>query len=275
MTTTTSGSSWSKSGCLHLLSFILTNVSFRRLSTDQLIKIVIGEEDSMPYYVPKSLLEGASECFTKAIKNQHLGDTTSGTLHFPEDGDMRKAWEFLLYWITKRELPPSYVKIEWFAEDQLLFVQAWVLADRYLLPQLQDVVMLELLWHFDATPLDKHIMTPALQLSPVDTPLRRLLAEEVVYLLHGLSADNINRIHPNDLLPSDGTVGLSASLVEAARRFQVVEKSFERRVFCEVDYWKEYMVAGGPGHHWIHTTDKAQARKEMKALLCAPAEDEV
>ena len=83
-----------------------------------------------------------SEYFVKAIKNEHLGSGTAGTMKFAEDDP--GAWKMLLYWKIKGSLPllqdvPSY------GGQQLLYTRAWILGDKYDIGEFQDLVMLELL----------------------------------------------------------------------------------------------------------------------------------
>lgn len=140
------------------------------------------------------------------------------------------------------------------AEGGLLMIQTWILADRYLMQELQNSVMLELLHHVNDYPPSKTFAVQALRFSPVDTPLRRLASESVVLLLYGRVPEESLRMPTSDLLALDGVVGLSASLLAAYEKLQEAGNSRFDRIF-DSETWREFMVAGGPARHWIHRCD--------------------
>lgn len=192
-----------------------------------------------------------------------MGNAAPDTLEFPEDGELQEAWQVLLYWIVHRALPDECKSIS-SPTKSLLLMQAWSLADCYLMPQLQDMLMLELLWFYDMCALSKCNLTRALRVCPMDTPLRRLLAEEVLLLLYGKFDPDI-RIELSDLLATDGITGWSADLLTALRRFQEtdgMEFGWADRVLdSSNNVWMEFMVAGGPQQHWLHQTRGARTKR--------------
>lgn len=224
-----------------------------------MIKIYIGEETE-PYLVAESTLTNASEYFVKALKHETtLGGAEPGVLRFSEDGNCKDGWETLLYWLTRKQLPNRWPAIINSNGDSLLddafqsWIQAWVLGDKYLLPEFQDTIMLEMLIYLDNATLDGSdidSLNVALRMSPVDSPLRRILAEEAIYTIYVEKA-----FQPEDLAASDGTIGLSASLLNAQQYFVQNEDWFPRiqkeRNRAKSKAWKEYLVGPVPVHRRI------------------------
>lgn len=160
-------------------------------------------------------------------------------LRFPEDGGMLSAWGLMLYWIFNKSLPLQFDDDCYYI---ILFVECWTLADKYLLPKLQNALMMELISEFDCMSLraDPTEVNRLLRISPVDTPLRRLLSEETIYLIYGPK-----RIQSSDLIASDGVTGLSGSLLEALHAYKT-NGAFYRLEDADgfkIEAFKEYLVS--------------------------------
>ncbi|KAK4494578.1 hypothetical protein PRZ48_013934 [Zasmidium cellare] len=248
----------------------------KQLKSQRLIKILIGDATEA-YLMSETLLTNASEYFAKAIRHEtSMGNTEPGVLSFPDDGDYKGAWEVLLFWLMTKSLPLELTSQHGEIPDVDCYepwTRIWVLADKYLLPELQDAVMLEMLYFFEgelgsflaASPSDGELVNRLLRISPVDSPLRRLIAEEVVRSLYGYGGGGLRF---QDLLDSDGTTGLSASLVVACHDYMLNGKSYLRwRGYggaSQSTAWKEYLVGDVPTKHWVseHLPELYPAQEE-------------
>ncbi|KAK4962985.1 hypothetical protein LTR10_000612 [Elasticomyces elasticus] len=124
------------------------------------------------FFVQQRLLESTSDYFVKALQNQQLGEKTApGVLQFSEDKD--GEWKLLLFWMYKHELPE-----EVYHQDLFPAVRAWALGDRLWIPEFQNHVML--VWSFRNEGPDFGLIKAAVQSAPINTPTRKLMAEEVV-----------------------------------------------------------------------------------------------
>ncbi|KAK5730784.1 hypothetical protein LTR15_000722 [Elasticomyces elasticus] len=118
------------------------------------IIIIVDTDKPQTFFVQQRLLESTSDYFVKALQNQQLGEKTApGVLQFPEDKD--GEWKLLLFWMYKHELPE-----EVYHQDSFPAVRAWALGDRLCIPEFQNHA--------------------AVQSAPINTPTRKLMAEEVV-----------------------------------------------------------------------------------------------
>lgn len=222
--------------------------------------------ENTPYSVQESTLANASEVFAKALQQQSSpGGNEAGTLGFPDDGDFLEAWQQLLFWIINKRLPQDAAQADDTrptANDVVLWVSTWVLGDKYGIPRLQNAVMIKLLKYLcggNFLPVDKEQINIMLRISPDNTTLRRLLAEEVVILVeHG----HLSVSDPNDLAPSDGTAGLSASLLAASRYWWLHEKVLPRHGQSETAQ-KEYLIGDDYEKHWL-SSGKMRAKKAKK-----------
>ena len=200
--------------------------------SDRLIKIYVANFAS-PYLVPESTLSDVSDYFVKAIKNDGLGNGIHGTLRFPVDEP--EAWKLLLYWMSKRTLPSlSYLKDAHLKQSRL--VHLWILGDKYNIPHIQDLAMLELLRSVqgDVTSLD--IVKFAFENTLPGSKLRLVMAEEGVQAIE-LGGNRYDRLEM-----FDGVPGFSAELMRAmARHSDSILFSGGDRV--EMNEWEECMVA--------------------------------
>lgn len=133
--------------------------------------------------IQQVLLESVSNFFTKALRNEHLGDKNEeGVLRFPED--RVDAWEVLVYWIFCRQLPaplsdayaPGGVTRY---RNQLLIVHCWALGDRYSIVEFHDDSLLVLVLHCVRRGLSWEAIKVGIKASTPGTPIRtRLFAFE-------------------------------------------------------------------------------------------------
>lgn len=236
---------------------ILTGILDRQIQNDRLLKIYIGHDATqLPFLVQES---NSSDYFLNVIRNSQ-GDIglEPGTLHFPDDGDKSLAWAMMLYWMVNKRLPSGITESQDFAlrgRHLLFFTQAWVLADKYLMPKLQNTIMMALINHFEdySLPFDAGLVNKLLSTSPVDTPLRRILSEETVHIMYAEEPNGVfpgRRMKSSELVASDGAIGLSGSLLEAFRAF-VGEDGRIARVRDaeggELGLCREYLVEEGVG----------------------------
>ena len=213
------------------------------------MKVFVGT-DTTPYCVQESVLTSISDYFVKAIENQHLGTVQPGTLTFPEDSE--DAWKLLLHWKIKGALPDLEDLED--IEQQRQLVHLWTLGDKYGIPELQDIAMLELLEVL--TGHDSHIdvIKIAFENTAPGSPLRKVMAEETVYLMR--EGGNWKNEKLDKL---DGAVGFTTALIGALDELdgEDLESMGQQRLEEDesgerTEKWKEYMVAGGPKKHWIY-----------------------
>lgn len=222
--------------------------------TDRLIKIYAGTSE-VPYLVSQAALCNASEYFVKAIKNEHMGKDNIGVLRFPEDdGD---AWQVILFWVVKERLP----SIDQFpgsseapldrqsgGEDvQMNLYQSWILADKYLMPKLQNAIMRKLLSNLEVNYQGKDSAERALQGHTPSSIIGRLASEGLVERLYG----GHNGENPEFLNSLDGVPGAVLSIATALENFcrtsvtpddcEEFRKSWPNREEPS-EVWKEFMV---------------------------------
>ncbi|KAF2164644.1 hypothetical protein M409DRAFT_25038 [Zasmidium cellare ATCC 36951] len=198
----------------------------QQLKSDRLIQIFIGDENE-PFLVQEGLLTNASEYFAKALKHELSLGSELGVLRFPEDGPVLQAWG---------------------TKHLVLCVHAWVLGDKYLMPRFQNAVMMEFITHFREgyLPDSKSLVNTLLRLSPAGSEIRRIIAEEVIFIMYG---DQAARIKSSDLTAADeGGSGIAASLLDAFEAYKEKDGVLLRwDVAFRVDYssLREYLVVDG------------------------------
>ncbi|KAF2164645.1 hypothetical protein M409DRAFT_25039 [Zasmidium cellare ATCC 36951] len=190
---------------------------FMQIQRDRLLKIYIGQDTTQPpFLIQESTLINSSDYFLNIIRNNREGICLdSGVLYLPEDGDKALAWAMMLYWMVNKRLPSGITESQDFAlrgKHLLLFTQAWVLADKYLMSKLQNTIMMALINHFEdyALPFDAALVNKLLSTSPVDTPLRRILSEETVHIMYAEEPNGAfpgRRMKSSELVASDGARG--------------------------------------------------------------------
>lgn len=237
----------------------------RRLRNDRLVQIYVGQDASsnnaitQPYLVQETLLHGLSEYFVAATKHEHLGSGGAGVLRFPEDD--KDAWELLLYWLFTKQIPH---KVRGQAEEtvsSLCLVNCWILADRYIIPKLQNAIMIEMIFRRETTNLPEEAARQALSAAPADSHLRRLAMEDLMAQVGGraLSVTGLERVL--DGIP--GTTGLLMS----TSKWRVPIHECPWRLFHDSSAWMKYMVntdaylMDWPEKHWLW--DKAHLKMEQ------------
>ncbi|KAK4494579.1 hypothetical protein PRZ48_013935 [Zasmidium cellare] len=226
----------------------------QQLKAPRFIKIFVGDQTE-PYEIPESMLVNASDYFARAIKHENsMGGSEPGVLRFKEDGELLEGWKVLLYWIVHRDLPRQYQEIVFTEKPKSLeMVQTWVLGDRYLLPELQDSVVVELLANsLNEWFAEDHVeLYSMLQISPVGSKLRRLLAEEaILWPTSGSKA----RTWVQYLEEQNGVFGLAGSLLAAHEAFTQHNKTFPRvmdDLRKRMPAWQEYLMGSWPRKFWI------------------------
>ncbi|KAK3115413.1 hypothetical protein LTR53_005260 [Teratosphaeriaceae sp. CCFEE 6253] len=156
------------------------------LRNERLIKIVIGDGDHEPYHIQQTILESASDYFKKALAHEsQLGSDEPGTLTFPEDN--LGAWEALLYWLLKHDLPPPMQvpcesHIVPVGEHELLLVRCWAMGEKYGLSVFQDLVMTTMLkWVESCGSFEYATLEEAFQSTPPGCALRLLTADDLAF----------------------------------------------------------------------------------------------
>lgn len=245
------------------ISVVADNFCDSQLKSQRLIKIYIGDA-SEPYLMSETTLTAASDYFAKALKHEgSLGPSDLGVLRFPDDGDSQEAWGLLLFWIVMKRLPDEYTLR---GDDQPdpevveTWIRTWVLADKYLLPKLQDGVMLEMLFHLQQSLLatcveDAEMVNSMLRISPVDSPLRRLVAEETVRSMFEPRSGAYEELTAEHLNCVNEGLGVTDSLLSACRDFTQNKGEYLRSENGDGDVkcalWKEHLVGDLPGLHWV------------------------
>ena len=147
------------------------------MKTDILIKIFIADEKE-PIFISQKALTNASEWFSAAFRNERLGNEP-GVLRFPED-DL-EAWKLLICWVMEGVVLHADNLNDC---ESIVLIQAWCLGHKYLVPDFQDLIMLELLSHIQlGGAILVEAITEAFLLGPADSLLTKLMAECAVELL--------------------------------------------------------------------------------------------
>lgn len=158
-----------------------------------------------------------------------------------------------------------------FAKDHvndhlLLLAHCWVLAGKYLLPKLQNLVMMELIMSFDRQQLpdDSELVKALLRTSPVGSPLRRLISEETIINMYErrFGSKAHNRLQSSDLTASDGATGVSGSLLDAFKAYMDNDRcKFFRIETCEdveTTEYREYLVGADIGKSWSSNQEEPE-----------------
>ncbi|KAK5688472.1 hypothetical protein LTS10_000450 [Elasticomyces elasticus] len=228
------------------------------LQSERTIKLVIGQPaaDATAFYISKTALEQTSEYFCGALRNQHLGDGERDTLTFPED-DLT-AWKVLLCWMMKHDLPRdanlvtrSDTEGECQPLNHIISVRCWALGDKYGISTFQDFIMLELLDALESDSPQLSTVREAFDSTTPGSPLRELLAEEIVMRFNmGLE----------DLDALDGLVGfisIFAAKLSDRNKDDGCGCGFHPRVPNEVDdpgrspFWKFLVRPDDVGRHCV------------------------
>ena len=211
------------------------------LQSDRLIKIYVGEM-TKPFLIQAALLD--AHFFVCALKNQDAFGGEKDALKFPEDD--QGAWEMFLHWKMRGNLLCAQGPEADPDADQL--VRSWIHGDKYGIPQFQDDVMWQLIQLFALRTVDISTVKLAFDNTPVKSPLRRLMAEELVF------ATEDSEHHASvDLDFFDGVVGFSAELMRTMKRREKYPSGIGMLVDRR-DYpprLAKFMVGDGPKGHWV------------------------
>ena len=129
-----------------------------------------------PFLIQESILTDTAAFFIRAVRN---GDAIGGrgVLRFPEDD--QTTWEVLLHWLLKDKLEWGYTED---ADAKMKgLVECWVLGDKNDIKQFQDEVMWELIRVSDHNRVELNVIRLAFDSTPVGSPIRALLAEELLH----------------------------------------------------------------------------------------------
>lgn len=242
----------------------------RTLRNDRLIQIYVGEDAgpdngiAQPYLVQESLLHGVSDYFIAATKHEHLGSDSVGVLRFPEDD--RDAWELLLSWIFTRQIPHRIRGDTEESVTSLCLVDCYVLADKYLIPKLQNAIMIELIFRRETTNLPVEAARQALSTAPPESHLRRFAMEELMSQV-GVRALTVTKLES----VLDGIPGTMGLLMSASTKWRVPIHQCPWRLFHGSFAWAGYMVGHTrqfwPETHWVwderHLQDE-QAKSDAR-----------
>lgn len=132
--------------------------------------------DTQPYLISESRLKQTSEYFANAIKHENWGVAQDGKLNFPDDD--KNAFELMLYYIVEGSLPNSLNTAA--VATQKVMIETWAIADKYLIRDLQDLIMVTLLFQFDNQELDWEVVRCAFERTGEGSKMRRLIAEEAM-----------------------------------------------------------------------------------------------
>ncbi|KAK3712839.1 hypothetical protein LTR37_008930 [Vermiconidia calcicola] len=207
------------------------------LESDRLIDIYVGDR-SIPYKVSERLLVCISYYFLRAIKNEHLGNEKSGTLRFPDD-DV-EAWNALLFFKYWSYLPTCVdpQELRGNEEHRRKLIKYWALGDKYDVKEFQDTVMLQLLRELAHQRTNLEAVKLAFENTAPGSKLRRLYAEEVVYMVEEGKAWNHDHFDT-----FDGVPGFTSAYMHATNRYKLAEDADEFFHRTGKDgSWRDYMV---------------------------------
>ena len=236
----------------HLTISISPLTSCRSISEDRLITVLIGEgEWQQKFMLQDTLLRRTSRVFSAALNNEHLGEGDKGVLKFPED-DVA-AWKVLVFWMFDKKLPEEDFSAELDEKLQLLLVECWVLGDKYEIPEFQDLVMLELLHHFNSKGITPETAKRAAAMTTSGSKLRILAGRQIAQYATGGTKMAIDTFDG-----ALGVEGFASEVIELIRPGNTSGKTWVVTYIGQKDgkwrlqMWKDFMVGSGPGKHWIH-----------------------
>jgi hypothetical protein len=211
--------------------------------------------------------------FAKALRNDDgfsFAEGASDILRFKHD-DV-DCWKVFVSWVVRRVLPGMKAAVDRPSKSnyESLLVRSWALGDKYCAPDFQDLIMLELLAHYEktSTSLELENVYAGFSATPPGSILRKLLADEVVYHLENTDEHAKNGFDPDKLDVCDGIPGCANAIVRSlqaskARGSTQVSRFYSRGGSGDkVDLWKECLIGQGPSQHWVYT-DKIPWKKQQ------------
>ncbi|KAA8566681.1 hypothetical protein EYC84_009216 [Monilinia fructicola] len=232
--------------------------SWFNVSMDMVAIYIQGENgiaDGPPFYVHKDFIQHASPYFSAAFSSG-FSESTTQTLYFEDC--KREIFALLIQWVYKQDLQalsgfeledrknlPLGVGLSTLQGDQLndyikksqelalehtiKLIDLWFLADKVLMPELQNAAILAIDALRFFTPLQglpADICAAVYAKTPVGSPLRKYLADTTLRRLHP-NAEDEGEDFPSDMLADIfnrvKVVGSDARL----RHFGLSEKSME------------------------------------------------
>lgn len=198
-----------------------------------MVNIFVGtpEPAETTFTIPASVLVNASDYFTDKITAlQQTSAANTIKLTFPDDD--KEAWEILLYFLYNGEVPdidPPGAVLAHNRKADYKFVKAWVLGERYQLPDLQDNCMWDLL-HRAAKGLSFEVLELGCHKTPPGSVMRKLMAEQAV----GLCFDE-QVIDEDDLRELALRFSIEAEIEAAEKRFEEEEEGIYDRFATHVE----------------------------------------
>lgn len=153
----------------------------RSIANDRPVEIYINDNEEPDFTIPKSILDNLSDALAKSLAPADRKDPQESPieLRLPDDDD--DACNIFIDWAYKHRLLPADEISECVKSHGDAWVAAWLLAERNGLPELQDLIMLELLnlrGDIEADAL-AHIC----EFLKPDTELSRFFAEEAISII--------------------------------------------------------------------------------------------
>ncbi|KAK3113458.1 hypothetical protein LTR53_009231 [Teratosphaeriaceae sp. CCFEE 6253] len=215
----------------------------RALQSDRLVEIYVGtiSDQTKPFRVQQVLLEELSDWFTRALKRDTFIEGEQARLHFPKDD--RDVWEVLLHWAIKRTLPNNAELLDEKATQDFLWPRCWALGDKYNAQAFQNAVMMEMLKISHDVGFHRDEIKHAVELTCSGSPLRRLMAEELVW--HACHQNGDPEFTGLD--DFDGNAFME-DFLRALRTYQDNEIAFSALI--RLGGRHEAVVGVGPGGTW-------------------------
>ncbi|KAK5121391.1 hypothetical protein LTR85_005223 [Meristemomyces frigidus] len=213
-----------------------------KLDSDRLISIFVRTgDDAKVFKIQQALLESVSDYFVKALRNEHLGDTTrAGVLRLPED--RVDSWQVLSYWMLRRKLPANSA-----LKYPLLAVRCCILGDKYGIEDFQDEAMLALLQCCEKANVGFGLIKEGVLNSTPGSPLRRLMIELLVPYVYEDGHHEQTSYQELDVF--DGR-GYMSEFLEAHDSWTEQEEDFGC-FFDEDERWRTFLVGNWLESHWM------------------------
>lgn len=170
-------------------------------------------------------------------------------MRFPED--LKDAWELLLYWLFTGHVPHKVRDQADQTVSSLCLVNCYVLADRLIIPSLQNEIMIELIFRRETSNMPQEAARQALMTVPSASPLCMLVMQDLMAQVGCgvLSITELERV-------LDGIPGTTGPLLTASA-WRVPTQQCPWRLFRRSRLWQSYMVGGDhayaywPYKHWM------------------------
>lgn len=167
-----------------------------------------------------------------------MGTDEAGVLRFPEDDE--ETWELTLFWMINGVVLPHGRVLDiadCTAPYQELLCRAWIMADRYFMPRLQNAVMVVLLRAIahDGFAIHGDVAVKALLDHNASSALGKLACGILVQNAFGPGRDGGD---PEDLKAIEGVPGAVVSVAKAVDSFNRKSvDSFQKNGLCIGKAW--------------------------------------